>query len=52
MLDLGNANVTLLTFLVSFKAQTVEMGVTMNIFVTTKDQYGLGLHWPNFDTYD
>ena len=43
-LDLGDATVTLLTFLVSLKAQTIEMGVTMNTFVTTQDRYGLGLH--------
>ena len=48
-LDLGDATVALLTFLVSFKAQTVEMGVTMNIYVMTQDQYGMGLHRPNFE---
>ena len=37
-LDLGDATVTLMTFLVSFKAQTAEMGVTITIFVTTQDQ--------------
>ena len=43
---MGNATVTHLTFLVSFKAQTVEMGVT---FVTTQDWYRLGLYGPNLE---